>query len=127
MTHEEDVTHCIKYQNFVARHIKSTDEVTTDDRYIMLTHMLMGLLSEVGELTSQLKAHLIYNKPLDLSNTDEEIGDISFYLWGLVLALEPLGGSTYEMILEQNMDKLSKRYPDGYSDAAAQERADKVC
>lgn len=35
-------------------------------------------------------------------------------------------GVTREFVLDANVAKLRKRYPDGYTDAAAQARADKV-
>lgn len=85
-------------------------------------HMLLGLCGEVGELTDAVKKSIIYGKQLDRNNVVEEIGDIFFYLEGLMQSL----GITGEECLAANMEKLSVRYSEGsYSNKQAQERADK--
>lgn len=87
-----------------------------------LLHMGIGVSSEAGELLDAIKKAVIYQKPLDLKNIREEIGDIRFYLAGLMNAL----GITEMDILEDCNEKLSKRYASGgYSDQQAQDRADK--
>lgn len=87
-----------------------------------MIHAIVGLTGEVGELTDALKKHFIYNKGLDLENVMEELGDIEFYLE----MLRARFGFSREAVLEHNIDKLKERYPDGYTDEAAQERADKA-
>lgn len=88
-----------------------------------LTHMVMGICGEAGELLDAIKKHVIYRKPLDLDHVIEEMGDIEFYMEGLRQSLL----ITRERILQANYDKLSKRYAEGtYSDQQAQDRADKV-
>jgi NTP pyrophosphatase (non-canonical NTP hydrolase) len=86
-----------------------------------LIHMVMGIVGEAGELLDAIKKHTIYNKPLDVENIIEELGDLDFYAEGLRQIL----GLSRDEILAHNIAKLSKRYQDGYSDKAAQERADK--
>jgi NTP pyrophosphatase (non-canonical NTP hydrolase) len=88
--------------------------------------MLLGLTGEVGELVDVFKRCLIYNQELDIDNALEELGDLEFYLAGLRNGLLMCGGQTRDQILEQNVAKLSTRYPDGYSNKAAADRADKV-
>jgi NTP pyrophosphatase (non-canonical NTP hydrolase) len=87
-----------------------------------LIHAIMGISGEAGELLDGIKKHVIYNKPLDIENVIEELGDMEFYMEQLRQRL----GITREQTIEHNIAKLSKRYASlGYSDAAAQERADK--
>ena len=43
-------------------------------------HAVLGFISEIGELLSGLKRHLIYAQPFDMQNFIEEIGDCCFYL-----------------------------------------------
>jgi NTP pyrophosphatase (non-canonical NTP hydrolase) len=87
-----------------------------------ILHMAVGISGEAGELLDAVKKAVIYNKALDVENVIEEIGDLEFYLSGLREALYISRDST----LIANMQKLSKRYSDAkYSDAQAQERADK--
>lgn len=86
-------------------------------------HMAVGVSGEAGELLDAVKKYAIYVKPVDRENVVEEMGDIEFYLQGLRSGL----GITREETLEANLAKLGKRYSSGtYSNAQAQERADKV-
>lgn len=84
-------------------------------------HMAVGVSGEAGELLDAVKKSAIYCKPLDVQNVIEELGDLEFYMEGLRQAL----GITREQTLASNQSKLAKRYSAGYSDAAAQARADK--
>lgn len=85
-------------------------------------HMAVGISGEAGELLDAIKKHTIYRKELDRDNVIEELGDLLFYMEGLCQGV----GTTLEECKEENIKKLSKRYPNGfYTDQAAQERADK--
>jgi NTP pyrophosphatase (non-canonical NTP hydrolase) len=59
---------------------------------------------------------------LDRENILEEAGDALFYLQALLTEL----GWTLDDAMEANVRKLKRRYPNGYTDQAANERADKV-
>lgn len=88
-----------------------------------LIHMVMGICGEAGELLDAVKKHAVYNKPLDIANVVEELGDLEFYIEGL---RQELGLGRSET-LQANIDKLALRYPGfQYTDAAAQARADKA-
>ena len=86
-----------------------------------LWHAVTGIVTEAGELMDAVKKLVVYNKTLDIMNIVEELGDLEFYMeqvrQNLLL--------TRPMIVQHNMEKLAKRYPDGYTDNAARERADK--
>jgi len=86
-----------------------------------LIHGAMGVSGEAGELLDAIKKHTIYNKPLDIENIIEELGDLEFYMQMIRRNL----GITREQTLQHNIAKLRKRYGEKYSDRAAQERADK--
>lgn len=88
-----------------------------------LWHMSSALCGEAGELFDAFKKHIIYNKPLDMKNVIEEMGDAEFYLEGLRQHL----GINRSTVLEANREKLSERYGNKfqYSDEAARARADK--
>lgn len=94
-------------------------QITAEQLNIL--HMAVGVSGEAGELLDCVKKYAIYNKPLDRENAVEELGDIMFYMEGLMQALD----ITQEECIVHNMKKLGVRYKDGYSDQAAQERADK--
>ncbi len=96
------------------------DEMTPQNAH--LVHMVMGIAGEAGELVDAIKKAVIYQKPLDLENVIEELGDLEFYMAGLRQALHLSRTKT----LQHNLNKLAVRYEQyEYSDLAAQERADK--
>lgn len=43
-------------------------------------HFSLGIISEAGELADCIKAHAIYDKPLDVANIKEECGDMLWFL-----------------------------------------------
>jgi NTP pyrophosphatase (non-canonical NTP hydrolase) len=83
--------------------------------------MSIGVSGESGELLDAIKKWAIYQKPLDIDNVIEELGDIEFYLEGIRQKL----GLNRNMILEHNIEKLRRRYGTKYTNEAAQRRADK--
>lgn len=86
-----------------------------------LIHAALGITSEAGELATTIKAHVIYEKPLDRANLIEEIGDCLWFLSRMASALD----LTLSHCAAENIQKLQKRYPEKYSDADALERKDK--
>ncbi len=88
-----------------------------------LMHMAVGVSGEAGELLDAVKRYVIYDKPIDIVNVVEELGDIEFFMEGIRQIL----GITREQTLDANIAKLSVRYEGlKYSDSAAQNRADKA-
>ena len=88
-----------------------------------LIHMCVGISGESGELLDTIKKHVIYQKPLDVENVKEELGDLLFYMSNLMQSV----GLSFKDVLQHNIDKLSVRYSSGkYSDEQAQQRADKL-
>lgn len=83
-----------------------------------LIHASMGLSTEAAEFTDALKKHIFYGKELDEVNLKEEIGDI---LWYAAIALEALD-SNFEEVMQTNIDKLSARYPDKFTEELAENR-----
>lgn len=86
-----------------------------------LMHAGAGVAGEAGELVDAIKKHWAYNKPLDTTNIMEEAGDLLFYLFALL----DMCDLSLEEVIDANTVKLRRRYPAGYSDKAAQARADK--
>ena len=88
-----------------------------------LLHMGCGVSTEANELLDAIKKHTIYQKPLDVENIKEELGDLLFYMSNLMQSV----GLSFEEVLHHNIDKLSVRYSSGsYSNSQAQQRADKA-
>lgn len=114
----------VNYSDFVMALAKPGADILKEmtPQQMHLLHMAVGVSGEAGELLDAIKKVAVYQKSLDLENVIEELGDIEFYMEGLRSSL----GITREQTIEANIKKLEKRYKDGYSNKAAQERADKA-
>ncbi len=77
-----------------------------------------GLSGEAGEFLDYMKKVIWHDKPFSAIYAAEELGDI---LWYLALASTELGISLEE-IAEKNIEKLKKRYPQGFSYKASNNR-----
>ena len=71
---------------------------------------LLGLAGEVGELCDHYKKYMHQGHDIDYNHMAEEAGDVLWYLAEIADAL----GLTLEDIARRNIDKLLKRYPDGF-------------
>lgn len=91
-------------------------------RQVALLHLVSLLADEVGELASAIKKAEVYGQKFDFENIEEEIGDI---LWASAYAAHVFGMSL-ETCARKNVEKLARRYPDGYSDENAAQRLDKI-
>lgn len=81
-------------------------------------HCIMGLGTEVGELTDAYKRHLFYGTKLDNVNVEEEMGDVLWYLANLMR----LKGVDPEKVMQLNIDKLKARYPEKFDSDKAVNR-----
>lgn len=80
------------------------------DRKDVLINGVMGLCGESGEAIDIVKKWLAQGHELDREKLAKELGDIAWYLAETAWALDvPL-----EEILQANIDKLKKRYPEGF-------------
>lgn len=86
-----------------------------------LNHGMLGIITEAGELGDAIKKFTIYDKPLDISNIHEEVGDL---FWYIAVICNTCNISMEEAIAD-NIAKLQKRYPEKYTNEAALARADK--
>ena len=84
-------------------------------------HAAVGIAGEAGEILDSVKKSWIYGKEYDHENILEECGDVLFY----VSALLDQSGFTLIDAMKANMEKLAKRYPQGYNDKHAIDRMDK--
>ena len=75
----------------------------------------LGLTAESGEFTEVVKKILLQGKPYNEDNVfhmKRELGDICWYLAQACIALD----TTFDEIIEMNVDKLKARYPGGEFD-----------
>ena len=76
----------------------------------VLINSVMGLCGESGEAIDIVKKWLAQGHELDKERLSKELGDIAWYLAEAATALD----LSLEQILQANIDKLKKRYPDGF-------------
>ena len=81
-----------------------------EDKEGMLLNGVLGLAGESGECVDMMKKHLFQGHPLDRKHMLLELGDIAWYLCTAAYAL----GCDGETVLQMNIDKLRKRYPNGF-------------
>lgn len=76
----------------------------------VLINGVMGLCGESGEAIDIVKKHLSQGHELDKEKLANELGDIAWYLAETAYII----GYDLEDILNMNIAKLKKRYPDGF-------------
>lgn len=86
--------------------------------YADLLHGSMGVCTEGGELQDTVKRYIFYGKELDKVNIEEELGDIFWYCAIICKSLK----LDLQTILEKNIAKLKKRYPEKFTEDKALNR-----
>ena len=74
-----------------------------------------GLTAEAGEFTEVVKKIILQGKPYNEENVfhmKRELGDICWYIAQACMALD----TSFDEIMEMNVDKLKARYPGGEFD-----------
>lgn len=88
------------------------------DKKDVLINGVMGLCGESGEAIDIVKKHLAQGHELDRKHLIEELGDIAWYLAETAYALDV----DLESVLEGNIEKLKRRYPEGFDSEKSIER-----
>ena len=78
-------------------------------------HMVLGMVTEVGELADVFKKNMAYGKEIDWTNVYEELGDLMWYVINFCTA----NAIDLETVLHINIRKLETRYPEKFSGEAA--------
>ena len=86
----------------------------------ILINSAMGLCGEAGEFIDSIKKWYAHGHELDREHLIKELGDVAWYLAEAAEALD----ITLEEVLEKNIDKLRKRYPEGFSEENSKNRKD---
>lgn len=89
-------------------------------------HAASGLAGEAGEVLDHTKKHWVYDRTLDREKVMEEMGDTLHYFFMMMIKLSETGEYvSLSSFIQNNMVKLRKRYPNGFTKEAAIARADK--
>ena len=76
-----------------------------------IKNAVMGLCGETGEIVDAVKKYFFHGHELDVSNVIEELGDVLYYLCWFAIEMD----IDFSEICFENMQKLEKRYPNGFS------------
>jgi NTP pyrophosphatase (non-canonical NTP hydrolase) len=71
----------------------------------------LGLCGESGEVGELVKKHIGHGKAMDYLRLEEELGDALWY----VAAVASAYGLGLDTIATRNVEKLAKRYPEGFT------------
>lgn len=93
-------------------------DLNTVDVHFRTLHAALGIATESGELLDMLKKTIFYGKPFDRTNLIEECGDMFWYVALLCDANE----IDLKDILDRNIAKLKARYPEKFTEHAANNR-----
>ena len=94
---------------------KRTYELTKDIPVERLLTAALGICAEGGEFTEVVKKIVFQGKPVNKENIfhmKRELGDICWYLAQACMALD----TSFDEVIEMNVDKLKARYPGGEFD-----------
>ena len=90
------------------------------DKKDVLINSVMGLCGESGEVIDIVKKWLAHGHELDRDKLARELGDVAWYLAEAATALD----MKLEDILAANIEKLQRRYPEGFDTVRSIERAE---
>lgn len=76
-----------------------------------LNNFAFGIMGESGEVVDLIKKVLFHGHPIDKEKFKAELGDVMWY----VARIAQWAGLSLEEVAQGNIDKLKKRYPDGFS------------
>ncbi|MBQ7397712.1 MAG: nucleoside triphosphate pyrophosphohydrolase family protein [Clostridia bacterium] len=88
------------------------------DKKDVLINGVMGLCGEAGEAIDIVKQHLAQGHELDREKLIGELGDIAWYLAETATVLDV----DLEEVLTRNIEKLKRRYPEGFDSARSLNR-----
>lgn len=112
-THLTNLTHLNEHQvatgHFANRALTAVDSLTT---------LALGVAGEAGEVADLVKKHIGHGHPLDREKLSKELGDVLWYVARMAATI----GYDLAFIANQNIDKLTARYPDGFTTAASLNR-----
>lgn len=91
-----------------------------DDNQIMALWNAIGLIGEAGELALLVRDVIAANARFDRERIADEAGDNLWYLAALCTKL----GIPMSEVMEQNIAKLKRRFPDGWDVERSINRAD---
>lgn len=88
--------------------VESVDDIEVDTR---LFHAIVGIATESTELVEAIVSAIECERDIDQVNVKEELGDLNWYQ---AIAVDATNAD-WNGILETNLNKLKKRYPERFT------------
>ncbi|MED3623246.1 nucleoside triphosphate pyrophosphohydrolase family protein [Neobacillus thermocopriae] len=76
-----------------------------------LANYALGIAGEAGEVADLIKKNIFHGHDLSKEEINKELGDVLWY----ISQIARLVGLTLDEIATSNIDKLIRRYPNGFS------------
>lgn len=99
------------YDNVIGTHKENIGEIV---------NACLGLSGEVGEVNDIVKKYIFHGHDIEINDLVKEISDC---MWYIALMCQGLGIDMGE-VARINIEKLKKRYPNGFSEQASINRAE---
>ncbi|WP_418999318.1 nucleoside triphosphate pyrophosphohydrolase family protein [Agathobaculum sp.] len=84
------------------------------------TNAALGIAGEAGEVADEVKKFTFQGHDWNPSRVVEELGDVLWY----VALMADLLNVPLEYVMQTNIEKLERRYPDGFSNEASVNRSE---
>lgn len=99
------------YQKAASRTLIAEPDHEISGCDIMILWCAIGLAGETGEVMEHIKKGICHQHGITPDVISKELGDVLWYAAGLCTLI----GLNLEEVMQQNIDKLMKRYPNGWS------------
>lgn len=110
---EVELMNFTEYQSMAERTIPKEKWFNTK-----VSNFCMGLAGETGEIVDYLKKVIYHGHELDIDKVEEELGDLLWYLSSLASTMN----LDLDTISRKNIEKLKKRYPNGFNEEDSKNR-----
>lgn len=115
---EEVVSEEMNFNKYVHEAMRTKNHKL--DHKMQLLDGACGLAGEAGEVVDAIKKYNFQGHELNKAEIENELGDV---LWYVALICDTLS-INLEDVAKTNLDKLRKRYPDGFSTEDSLRRVD---
>lgn len=102
-----------EYQELALRTANKTGDA-------LIVNGALGLCGESGEVADHIKKTFFQGHILDKAKIVEELGDVAWYIAVMAHAIDV----DLETVLTNNIEKLKRRYPDGFSEERSVNRTE---
>jgi NTP pyrophosphatase (non-canonical NTP hydrolase) len=105
------------------KHANRTANLEKTSWDISLTNFALGLAGEAGETVDYLKKVIFHGHEMNKQRLTEELGDCLWY----VTTIATVAGISLEDVAWYNVQKLRKRYPNGFDEEKSRKREENEC